>query len=65
MTPFQSTAVAQVDSFRTLFPDDFSFEGNRALVFDEAEAVPNDTLAHYIAAALTYHRAGGLTKAQK
>lgn len=48
-----------VDSFRTLFPDDFSFEGNRALVFDETDAVPTDALAHCIGAALTYHRTGG------
>lgn len=48
-----------VESFRTLFPNDFSFEGNRALVFDEADAVPTDALGHCIAAALTYHRAGG------
>ncbi len=48
-----------VDSFRTLFPKDFSFEGNRALLFDQAAAVPTDALGHCIAAALTYHRAGG------
>ncbi|GAB4551943.1 MAG: DUF1801 domain-containing protein [Rhizobacter sp.] len=48
-----------VESFRTLFPNDFSFEGNRALVFDESDAVPTDALGHCIAAALTYHRAGG------
>lgn len=48
-----------VDSFRTLFPNDFRFEGKRALVFDQAEALPTDALGHCIAAALTYHRAGG------
>jgi hypothetical protein len=45
-----------VDRFRTLFPHDFIFEGNRAIVFQAADAVPTDTLAHCIAAALTYHR---------
>lgn len=45
-----------VDSFRTMFPRDFAFEGNRAIVFDVADAVPADALAHCIAAALTYHR---------
>ena len=47
-----------VDTFRTLFPGEFRFEGNRAIVFDvaEAEAVPADSLTLCIAAALTYHR---------
>ena len=45
-----------VDTFRTLFPTDFSFEGNRALVFNESDRVPVDALAVCIAAALTYHR---------
>ncbi|MBC7954281.1 MAG: DUF1801 domain-containing protein [Cytophagales bacterium] len=45
-----------VETFRTMFPDDFTFEGNRALVFDETGAVPTDALAYCIAAALTYHR---------
>lgn len=37
-------------------PNDFSFEGNRALVFEEAEAMPVQALRYCIAAALTYHR---------
>jgi hypothetical protein len=45
-----------VESFRTLFPDDFRFEGNRAIVFEQNDAVPADALAWCIAAALTYHR---------
>ena len=45
-----------VDNFRTWFPDDFKFEGNRALVFDENAVVPTDALAVCIAAALTYQR---------
>ena len=44
-----------VDMFRTLFPDDFAFEGNRAMVFRFGEQVPEDALAICIAAALTYH----------
>ena len=48
----QSTLV---DSFRTMFPADFHFVGNRALVFDHAEPVPTDALRICIAAALTYH----------
>jgi hypothetical protein len=44
-----------VESFRTMFPGDFSFEGNRALVFDASAPVPTDALCICIAAALTYH----------
>lgn len=45
-----------VATFRTLFPSEFTFEGNRAIVFDETDIVPNVSLAFCIAAALTYHR---------
>ena len=45
-----------VDTFRTLFPNDFGFEGNRALVFARDAGLPKDSLALCIAAALTYHR---------
>ena len=44
-----------VETFRSLFPKDFKFEGNRAIVFDVGAAVPADALAFCIAAALTYH----------
>jgi Domain of unknown function (DU1801) len=47
-----------IESFRTLFPNDFKFEGNRAIVFDDDdEDVPInvDALCFCIAAALTYH----------
>lgn len=45
-----------VDTFRSLFPDELSFEGNRAIVFGQSDAVPAEPLAHCIAMALTYHR---------
>jgi hypothetical protein len=44
-----------VESFRQMFPNDFRFEGNRALVFDVGEKLPRDALAMCIEAALTYH----------
>ena len=44
-----------VETFRTLFPNDFNFEGNRALLFSIEEKPPNDSLALCIAASLTYH----------
>ncbi|MDB5799854.1 MAG: hypothetical protein JWL63_793 [Rhodocyclales bacterium] len=48
-----------VETFRTLFPNDFTFEGNRAIVFRESDVVPTDSLSFCIAAALTYHHSKG------
>lgn len=48
-----------VETFRTLFPNEFTFEGNRAIVFRECDVVPTDSLSFCIAAALTYHRTKG------
>lgn len=45
-----------VDTFRTMFPNDFQFEGNRALVFDLTSKLPQKELIWCIAAALTYHQ---------
>ncbi len=45
-----------VDTFRTMFPNDFQFEGNRALVFERDGSLPKKELAWCIAAALTYHQ---------
>lgn len=45
-----------VERFRTMFPNDFRFEGNRALVFQLNGPVAMDALAVCVAAALTYHR---------
>jgi Domain of unknown function (DU1801) len=45
-----------VDTFRSLFPHELTFEGNRAIVFEAGAKVPADALSFCIAAALTYHR---------
>jgi hypothetical protein len=44
-----------LDSFRALYPDEFKFDGGRALIFDAAEKLPDAPLDHCIAMALTYH----------
>ena len=46
-----------VDHFRTLFSNDFAFEGNRALVLKLEQRVPEDALAFCIEASLVYHSA--------
>ncbi|WP_445367821.1 DUF1801 domain-containing protein [Methylomonas sp. BW4-1] len=45
-----------VETFRTLFPHQFKYEGNRAIVFQETEDVDMDSLSICIAMALIYHR---------
>ncbi len=45
-----------VDTFRTMFPNDFRFEGNRAIVFEQAAKLPVKELSWCIAAALMYHQ---------
>jgi hypothetical protein len=44
-----------VETFISLFPDDFKFEGNRALVFGLEDKIPKDSLAICVVASLTYH----------
>jgi hypothetical protein len=44
-----------VDTFRSMFPHTFNFEGNRALVFALNDTLPVEELAYCVAMALTYH----------
>ena len=44
-----------VDTFKTLFPEEFRYEGRRAILFDVNERVPKDALAVCIEASLTHH----------
>ncbi|WP_076591550.1 DUF1801 domain-containing protein [Herminiimonas arsenitoxidans] len=44
-----------IEMFRTMFPQDFTFQGNRALILKLEDEPPQDALAICIAAALTYH----------
>jgi len=47
-----------IETFKSLFPREFRFEGHRAVVFRTSESVPVDALEFCVAAALTYHRQG-------
>jgi len=44
-----------IETFRTLFPGELRFEGNRALLLPIEATIPKDALAVCIAASLTYH----------
>lgn len=44
-----------VNTFRQIYPKEFTFEGNRAILFDADKSLPEVPLRHCIALALTYH----------
>ncbi|MFK8014992.1 MAG: DUF1801 domain-containing protein [Gammaproteobacteria bacterium] len=45
-----------VDTFKEFYADTFCFDGNRAIVFNLQEVVPEKALQHCIALSLEYHR---------
>jgi hypothetical protein len=45
-----------IDSYNSLFPGVFSFEGNRAIVFSINEKLPEEELRVCVQMALTYHK---------
>jgi len=45
-----------VPTFREIYPTEFNYEGNRALVFSLDEKLPEDALKRCIKLALTYHK---------
>ena len=45
-----------IETFRHLFPREFSYQGNRAITFDVSDVLPAGPLATCIGLALTYHR---------
>ena len=44
-----------VDTFRELYPSEFSYGGNRCIILNAADEVPEPALRHCVALALTYH----------
>lgn len=51
----QTTLVA---TMRDLYPDAFTFEGNRALLSPLSAPLPSEPLDHFIRMAQSYHRSG-------
>ncbi len=45
-----------VDTFKEMFKNDFKFEKNRAIVFDQTDKIPETKLRYCVSLALTYHR---------
>jgi hypothetical protein len=44
-----------VETFRQLYPTELSYEGNRSIILNADEAIPEQALRHCVALALTYH----------
>jgi hypothetical protein len=44
-----------VETFRALYPTELTYGGNRCIVFDVADKLPEAALRHCVALALTYH----------
>jgi hypothetical protein len=49
-----------VETFRTVFGDEFMYEGNRAIIFKMDDKIPTKSLKLCIRAALTYHKVKAL-----
>lgn len=45
-----------IATFKDVYGDVFTFEGNRAIIFGETDELPVTELKHCISLALTYHR---------
>jgi|TARA_R110000850_G_scaffold277086_1_gene422505 hypothetical protein len=45
-----------VETFKKRYSDTFNFEGNRAIVFQLKDTIPEKELKHCISLALTYHK---------
>jgi hypothetical protein len=45
-----------VPAFREIYPETFTYEGNRAIVFSLDEKIPKKELKHCIRVAMTYHK---------
>ncbi len=49
-----------VTTFKEVYNNDFTYEGNRAIVFQMEDKIPEEKLKHCIKAALTYHKVKNL-----
>jgi hypothetical protein len=45
-----------VETFRELYPTQLSYQGNRSILLNVAEEIPEPELRHCVALALTYHQ---------
>ncbi len=53
---FFNCKTTLVNTMHDIYPDIFTYQGTRAVLFRLDQPLPNDALAHGIEMALTYHR---------
>jgi len=58
---FFNCKTSLIETFKELYRDIFTFEGNRAIVFKLDDAVPTEALKHCIQLSLRYHSIKHLT----
>ena len=44
-----------IETFRELYPNELKYGGNRSIIFNENDEIPEEELQHCISSALTYH----------
>ena len=52
---FVHCKTSLVATFRDLYPEDFAFEGERALIVPAGAPIPVEAVGHCVSLALTYH----------
>ncbi|MCF6189069.1 MAG: DUF1801 domain-containing protein [Cocleimonas sp.] len=53
---FFNCKTTLVETFKEIYREEFTFEGNRAIVFEIGDSVPVEALKHCITLSLTYHK---------
>jgi len=53
---FFNCKTTLVDTFREVYREKFTFEDNRAIIFELSDSVPVEALKHCITLSLTYHK---------
>jgi hypothetical protein len=44
-----------IETYRKIYPQEFTYQGNRAIIFNAQDKIPLKKLSHCILLALTYH----------
>ncbi len=54
---FFNCKTSLIETFKEIYPHEFNYEGNRAIVFELGEEIPESELKTCIALSLNYHAA--------
>jgi len=53
---FVNCKTRLIETFKEIYQDQFTYEGNRAIIFEKSDTIPVDALKHCIELSLTYHK---------